>query len=124
MSKKSMEELVFIRYADHVQYNRASAVAMQPQVREAVGWMVYECDQYITLTWDMDAEPPTLRGGDPKASGLVLLRSDVLELKRIPLQKISEWLLNSPLPIAKGEYALQPKKRKTQPKKSKGRKDS
>jgi len=112
MSKKSMEELVFIRYADHVQYNRASAVAMQPQVREAVGWMVYECDQYITLTWDMDAEPPTLRGGDPKASGLVLLKSDVLELKRIPLQIISEWLLNSPMSIVKGEYALQPKEAK------------
>ena len=112
MSKRSMDELVFIRYMDHVLYNRASAMTMQPQVREAVGWLVYECDQYITLSWDTDAEPPTIRGGDPKASGLVLLKSDVLELKKIPLQKISEWLLNSPTVIVRDEYALQPKEAK------------
>lgn len=54
---------------------------MSPQVREAVGWLVYNCDQYLTITWDRDAKPPTLKGGDPKASGLVLLKSDILELK-------------------------------------------
>ena len=75
--------LVFVKYCDHVLFNRNSAFAMKPQVREAVGWLVYECDQYITLTWDRDAEPPTLRGGDSKASGLVLLKSDILEMKKI-----------------------------------------
>ena len=75
--------LVFVKYWDHVLFNRNSAFAMKPQVREAVGWLVYECDQYITLTWDRDAEPPTLRGGDSKASGLVLLKSDILEMKKI-----------------------------------------
>ena len=75
--------LVFVKYCDHVLFNRNSAFAMKPQVREAVGWLVYDCDQYITLTWDRDSEPPTLRGGDPKASGLVLLKSDILEIKKI-----------------------------------------
>ena len=54
---------------------------MQPQIREAVGWLIYDCDLYIILAWDRDAEPPTLQGGDPKASGLVLLKSDILELR-------------------------------------------
>jgi hypothetical protein len=53
------KELVCVRYVDHVLYNRAPAVAMKPQIRKAVGWLVYECDQYITLTWDHDDEPPT-----------------------------------------------------------------
>ena len=75
--------LIFVRYLDHVLYNRNSALAMKPQIREAVGWIVYECEQYMTLTWDRDAGPPTLHGGDPKASGLVLLKSDILEMKRI-----------------------------------------
>ena len=96
------------------------ALSMQPQVRETVGWLLYECEQYVTLTWDRDAEPPTLKGGDPKASGMVLLKSDILELKRLevhelPLQKNSNCHLNSSETIVKGEYALQPKKRKTQP---------
>lgn len=56
---------------------------MKPQVREAVGWLVYEAPEYIILTWDRNAGPPTLKGGDPKASGLVLLRSDILELKSL-----------------------------------------
>lgn len=75
--------LVFIKYCDHVLFNRNVAFAMKPQIREAIGWVIYECDQYITLTWDRDAGPPTLHGGDPKASGLVLLKSDILEMKKI-----------------------------------------
>ena len=82
--------LVFVRYLDHVLFNRTSALAMKPQVRETVGWLVYECEFYITITWDRDADPPTLKGGDPKASGLVLLKSDILQVKKLPLQEISE----------------------------------
>ncbi len=73
-----LQPLIFVRYRDHVLYNRASAVLMQPQIREAVGWLIYEADQYIILSWDRDADPPTLHGGDPKASGLVLLKSDIV----------------------------------------------
>lgn len=107
------KEVIFVRYFDHVLYNRASAFIMKPQVRKAIGWLIYECEQYITLAWDSDDEPPTLRSRDPKASGLVLLRSDIIEIKKLPLQKISGWQLNSPEAISKDEYALQPKKRKT-----------
>ena len=114
--------LVFVRYLDHVLYNRNLALAMKPQVREAVGWLVYECEEYIILTWDRDAEPPILKGGDPKASGLVLLKPDILKLEklvcRLPLKEDSGWHLNSHETTSKTEYALQPKKRKTQ--KSKG----
>src|SRR4030066_1640034 len=93
------KRLIFVRYLDHVVFNRVSALALKPQVRETVGWLVYECDYYITLTWDRDAEPPTLKGGDPKASGLVLLKSDMLEFKKLevcalPLQENPYWHLN------------------------------
>ena len=120
MSKDSKcKELAFVRYVDHVLYHRTSALSIQPQVRETVGWLLYECEQYVTLTWDQDAEPPTLKGGDPKASGMVLLKSDILELKKLeaherPLQKNSSCHLNSQETIVTSEYALQPKKRKTQ----------
>lgn len=122
MSENSgFEWLVFVRYLDHVLYSRASALAMQPQVRRAVGWLVYECNLYVTIAWDSDVETPTLHGGDPKASGLVLLKSDILDLQKVkigklPLQENSECHLNLVPTTINSEYALQSKKRKTQPK--------
>jgi len=104
-------QLVFVRYVDHVLYNRALAMVMKPQVRKAVGWLVYECEQYVTLTWDCDDEPPTLHGGDPKASGLVLLKTDILELKRLTAD--FELNLNCKKPKQEGEYAFRPTERKT-----------
>jgi hypothetical protein len=117
------KELVFVRYADHVLYNRASALAMQPQIREAIGWLVYECDNYITLCWDRDAKPPTLHGGDAKASGLVLLKSDIIALEKLNVtatisHESVERVLNSHQPIPKDEYAFRPSERKTQRAKS------
>ena len=76
-------ELVFVRYRDHVLFSRVSVLTVAPQLRETVGWLVYECNEYVIITWDRDANPPTLKGGDPKASGLVLLKSDILELKKL-----------------------------------------
>ena len=118
-----LQELVFVQYADHVLYNRASALAMQPQIREAIGWLIYECDNYITLCWDRDAGPPTLHGGDPKASGLVLLKSDIITLENLKVKaQIShgtvDRVLNSVQPIVKDEYAFRPSERKTQRAKS------
>jgi hypothetical protein len=115
------KKLVFVRYSDHVLYNRTSPLVMRPQTREAVGWLIYECKHYVTLSWDRDAEPRTLRGGDVKASGLVLLKSDILVLERLkvetePPQEKPKWHLNSSEPTTKIEYALPQKKRKTQTK--------
>ena len=105
-------DVVFVRYYDHVLYNRASALAMKPQIRKALGWLIYECNQYITIAWDSDDEPPTLHGDDSKASGLVLLKNEILELKKLPLQKVSEYHLNCDDAKDRCEYALQPKEAK------------
>jgi hypothetical protein len=115
------KQLIFVRYLDHVLYNRNSAVVMKPQTREAVGWLVYDCQLYLTLSWDRDAEPPALHGGDPKASGLVLLKSDILDLQLlnvspIPLQNIFDWNLNCKQHIQEPEYAFRSSERKTQSK--------
>jgi len=81
------EAFVYVLYRDHVLYHRGDPVVMKPQVRECVGWLVYDCADYVILSWDRDAGPPSLRGGDPKASGLVVLRSEILEMKRIASAK-------------------------------------
>jgi len=75
--------VAFIRYRDHVLFHQGNPLSLKPALREAVGWLVYENPEYVILAWDRDVGPPTLRGGDPKASGLVVLRSDIVQLKRI-----------------------------------------
>ncbi len=91
--------LIYVRYRDHVLYNRSFAEAMAPQIRETIGWLVYESEEYLTLKWDKDAEPPTLKGGDSKATGLVILRSDIIGFKRLedflPLKFGYDDILNS-----------------------------
>lgn len=72
---------VYVRYRDHVLYHRGEPLSFKPQIRECIGWLVYEGEDYIIIAWDRDAGPPTLKGGDSKASGLVLMRGDILELK-------------------------------------------
>ena len=119
--------IVFVRYLDHVLYNRTSALAMKPQTRETIGWLIYECELYIIITWDRDADPPTLHGGDAKASGLVLLKSDIIALEKLAVKtKISHensnWVLNSPERTVKDEYAFRPSERKTHSLNPKGEK--
>lgn len=82
MAEKS-SSIIYVRYKDHVIYHRSSPEAMVPQVRECIGWLIYESPDYVVISWDRDAGPPTLKGGDPKASGLVLLRGGILELRRL-----------------------------------------
>jgi len=75
--------IVYVRYRDHVLYHRSDPLSLAPAFRETMGWLVYDCADYIIVCWDRDAGPPTLRGGDPKASGLVILRTDIQEMKRL-----------------------------------------
>jgi len=77
------KKLVHATYRDHVHFHRTSPLAMSPQVRECVGWLVNDSAEYVVVCWDRDASPPTLTGGDPKASGLVILRKDILELRKV-----------------------------------------
>jgi len=109
-------DLIFVRYLDHVLYNRNYATAMKPQIREAIGWLVYDCESYVILSWDRDAEPPTLHGGDPKASGLVLLKSDIINLVTFtPEHKRNiELNLKSKQCKEESEFAFRPSERKTQ----------
>ena len=116
--KPEFEKVVFVRYRDHVIFNRSSALVMQPQTREAVGWLIYEAQSYIIISWDRDAGPPTLHGGDPKASGLVLLKSDIVSMVSFSggHQRSCELNLKSKQPIQESEYAFRPSERKTQTK--------
>ena len=76
-------EVVFVRYRDHLMFHRGAAETLNVAIRETLGWLVYECDDYITVTNNKDAKPPTVKGEDPKASGIVVLRETILTFVRL-----------------------------------------
>ena len=64
-------------------FHSTNPQVMKPQLREAIGWLVCERPDYVTISQDRDADPPTLKGGDPKASGLCLFRNCIIELREL-----------------------------------------
>jgi chemotaxis signal transduction protein len=77
---RQYQRVVHLVYKDHVMFAQSDPVLLKPQTRETIGWLVYDCEDYVTISWDRNAEPPRIKGGDAKATGLVVLRKEILEL--------------------------------------------
>ncbi len=74
---------VHVVYRDHVSFRGTDPDLMMPQTRECVGWLINDSPDYVVVCFDRNADPPTLKGGDPKAGGLVILRSDLVKLEAL-----------------------------------------
>ena len=77
---------VIVRYKDHLRFNHPHPEVLTPIVREALGWLVHNGDEYVIVSLDRNASPPTLKGGDPNVLGHVLLRTDILELRKLRVE--------------------------------------
>lgn len=73
--------LTYIKYRDHVLFKKCNHSDMKPSVREIVGWLVLETGEAIYICCDRSVEP--LPFEKPSGSGLVILKSDVLERREI-----------------------------------------
>ena len=102
---------VYIRYKDHVLFKNIQLPIEEAIERETIGWLSKETSEIILVEHDR-----TMPLGSGKSNGLILLKCCILEIRKLPLQESSEWHLNSQENKGRGEYALKPKKRKTQPK--------
>lgn len=75
---------VYVRYRDHVLFNDVNpGVYAKPFTREAIGWLDHEDDDCIRLVWERFAEPTPNGKTKQRASGLVILKSAISELRRI-----------------------------------------
>lgn len=107
--------VLYIRYKDHVLFRNIAKPIRDAIERETVGWLFREDKELICLQHDRTIESPKHAKG--KASGLLILKDCILEIREIPLQKISRGPLNrSNAKITNAESALTKAKRKTQPK--------
>lgn len=105
---------VYIRYRDHVLYRNTPEALDQPAERETLGWLTQENRQLVCIQHDRTKENLPIAAGS--ASGLVLLKSCILEIRVLPLQKVSRWhLIPRSDTTSSAESALQNAERKIQP---------
>jgi hypothetical protein len=106
---------VYIRYKDHVLFKNVAKPIEDAAERETLGWLTQETDELLCIQHDRTVENPHCSSGT--SSGLLLLKSCILEIRMLPLQKIPSGSINCQNTITNNaEYALQSPKRKTQPK--------
>ena len=105
---------VYVRYKDHVLFKNIQQPIAEGVERETIGWLTKQTDEIMLIEHDRTIPNAQIPSG--QGNGVIILKSCIIEIHKLPLQKTSNYHLNSSETIVKGEYALQPKKRKTQPK--------
>lgn len=56
VSSASENQLIYIRYLDHVLFKDIDAQTMKPQIRETVGWLAEESEDHIRIEWERFAD--------------------------------------------------------------------
>ena len=107
----SLGSPVYIRYKDHVLFKNILHPLEKAMERETIGWLSKEDNEIILV--EHDRITPNSELSDGKSDGLIILKSCIIEIRKLPLQESLKWHLNSKETTDKAEYALQPKKRKT-----------
>ena len=102
---------VYIRYKDHVLFKNTKHPLEEAIERETIGWLSKENNEIILV--EHDRTTPDIKLSSGQTSGLIIIKSCITEIRKLPLQEISEWRLNSQKTTDEAEYALQPTKRKT-----------
>ena len=105
--------LVYVRYQDHVIYKNVITPVAEPAERETVGWLTKQNEEIMLIENDRTVESKKIASG--QGNGIIILKRCILEIRELPLQENSNCTLNSQKGLGIGEYALLPKKRKTQP---------
>jgi hypothetical protein len=102
-----------VRYKDHVIYKNILQPIAEAAERETVGWLTKQNDEIMLIEHDRTTPNTQIPSG--QGNGIIILKSCIIEIHLLPLQKNSNCTLNSQITTSKGEFALKPKKRKTQP---------
>ena len=80
----ALGSVVYIRYLDHVLFKDVDPKNYsKPFVRETLGWLDHEDDESIRVVWERFAEPVHNKETKRRASGLVIMKNAILELRRI-----------------------------------------
>jgi len=81
--KPRLGSIVYIKYRDHVLFHRSDPSLHQPSVQEAVGWLEREEPDWLQIVWNRSYVPSPLESKHQLGSGLIILKSDVEELREL-----------------------------------------
>jgi hypothetical protein len=88
---------VYIRYLDHILYQNISEKLRDPAERETLGWLTEETGKTYCIQFDRTIEKLDTSSGT--ASGLILLKSCIIEMHKLQSRKSSGLTLISRIPI-------------------------
>ena len=74
---------IYVRYKDHTLFRNAEANHYKPAIRETVGWLIKENEDAVWILWDRSVQKLPHERIRPEESGLVVLKSEILELRRL-----------------------------------------
>jgi len=111
VKQEALGSPVYVRYKDHVLFKNVVEPIEQAVERETIGWLTKQDGDIMLIEHDRTIQNIQLSMG--QGNGIIILKSCIIEIRELPLQKSSSCHLNSKEPIVKGEYALQSRKRKT-----------
>ncbi len=74
--------IVYVRYLDHVLFKAKRPERVRIMEREAVGWLIKETDRAVWIVSDRLAGSKSRRKQADDV-GLIILKSDILEMKRL-----------------------------------------
>jgi len=72
-----------VRYLDHVLFRDTDPDRASAFTRECVGWLDYEDEEHIRIVWERFAMPDPPNESKPRATGLVILKKTIVEMRRI-----------------------------------------
>ena len=72
-----------MRYRDHVLFRDMDPEKASAFIRECVGWLDYEGQEHIRIVWERFAMPDPPGESKPRATGLVILKKTIVEMRRV-----------------------------------------
>jgi hypothetical protein len=74
---------VYVKYKDHLLFKDCDPQTFGPFVRETIGWLDHEASDFVRVVWERAVGNGTKPAIKEKATGLVILRGDILEMRRL-----------------------------------------
>jgi hypothetical protein len=83
MTLSKVGSLVYVRYRDHVLFTDMNPRTTTPFTRECVGWLDYQDNDHVRIVWERFAMPDPPNEAKPRASGVVILKSSIVVIRRV-----------------------------------------
>ena len=95
----SLGSAVYVRYKDHVLFKNIQQPIAEAVERETIGWLTKQNDEIMLIEHDRTIPNPQIPSG--QGNGVIILKSCIIEIRKLPLQKSSNCHLNSAETIVK-----------------------